>query len=370
MRVLVVEDDPAVLLACERALLDQGYDVNTASNGSDAFREIQRNDHRLVIADWEMPGIDGLQLCQMVRNRTYGAYVYFILITGRRIHSDLVDALNAGADDFIRKPFAVEELHSRLQSAERITKLDTRDAFVKSMTKLAASRDDETGTHLKRMREYSRVLAEQLSTVERFGSIVDDDYIRAIYVTSPLHDIGKVGIPDHILCKPGKLTDEEFAVMKTHALIGAQTLEAASKNHPDDGFYRVAKDIALSHHEKFNGQGYPHGLAGQKIPLCARIVALADVYDALTTKRVYKPAFSHDKARQIIMDDRGTHFDPDVVDAFLACEQQFQDIRNRLDEQSTKETDQGHEDRGHESIPRPRILETINAGSSAMAENS
>ena len=158
---------------------------------------------------------------------------------------------------------------------------------------------------------------------------MDDDYVQLIYMTSPLHDIGKVGIPDRILLKAGPLTEEEYEVMKQHTVIGSKTLEASARAHPEAQFLCMARDIARSHHERYDGSGYPDGLAGGDIPLCGRIIALADVYDALTTKRVYKPAFRHDKARAIILDGMGSHFDPDVVRAFLANEAQFLEIRQQ-----------------------------------------
>jgi putative two-component system response regulator len=175
------------------------------------------------------------------------------------------------------------------------------------------------------------VLAEQMATLPEYRDQIDADYVRTIYLTSPLHDIGKVGIPDHVLLKPGRLTPEEFEIMKQHVVIGSQTLEAALQTQPSSaGFLRFARDIAWSHHEKYNGKGYPRGLAGDEIPLCGRIVSVADVYDALTTRRVYKPALSHEQAREIIVQGRGTDFDPDVVDAFLSREQDFIAIRQQL----------------------------------------
>jgi putative two-component system response regulator len=181
------------------------------------------------------------------------------------------------------------------------------------------------------MREYSRLLAEELAKTDKYRDQIDSDYIRTIYLTSPLHDIGKVGIPDHVLLKPGRLTPEEFEIMKQHAVIGSQTLDAAIQTHRSADYLRFARDIAASHHEKYNGTGYPLRLAGDQIPLCGRIVAVADVYDALTTRRTYKPEFSHEKSREIILQGRGTDFDPDVVDAFLACQDAFLSVKRQLD---------------------------------------
>jgi putative two-component system response regulator len=252
-------------------------------------------------------------------------------LTCRKTQEDLILGLNAGADDFIRKPFQPDELQVRLNAAVRICSLESRDILIFSLAKLAESRDAETGAHLERMREYSRILADELSRYERFKDVIDADYIRTIYLTSPLHDIGKVGIPDRILLKPGRLTREEFELMKQHTVIAGNTLAAAVENSPSASFFRIAQQIALTHHERFDGRGYPHGLAGDDIALCGRIVSVADVYDALTTRRVYKPAYSHGTARQIIVDNCGKAFDPDVVAAFVAREDEFIAVRARLD---------------------------------------
>lgn len=204
------------------------------------------------------------------------------------------------------------------------------------MAKLAEFRDPETGAHLERVRSYCRVLAQDLSTVEKFRDQVDGEFIRLIYLTSPLHDIGKVGIPDCVLLSPGRLNDREFEIMKTHAQLGAETLNAALQTFPGVKFLQMGRDIAATHHERWNGKGYPAGLCGESIPLCGRIVALADVYDAVTSKRVYKAAFSHDIAKSMIVKDSGEHFDPDIVAAFLRTEERFLEIRDRHAEPQAK----------------------------------
>ena len=324
MRVLVVDDDVSSLITLEGFLTELGYQVATATNGRAAFEQIQAGDYRLVISDWEMPEFNGPELCRMIRQRPFGSYVYVILLTVREAKEDLVRGLNAGADDFIRKPFEPDELRVRMNAARRIVSLESRDIFIFSLAKLAESRDPETGAHLERMREYSRILASDLSQQEKYRDIIDADYVRTIYMTSPLHDIGKVGIPDEILLKPGPLTSAEFDIMKEHTLIAGDTLAAAVDHNPSASFFRFAQDIALTHHECYDGSGYPRGLAGEDIPLCGRIVSVADVYDALTSRRVYKAAYRHEKARSIIVEGRGKAFDPDVVDAFLRREQDFQ----------------------------------------------
>lgn len=324
MNVLIVDDDPVCLEQLRHLVEQAGHRALVARDGLSALDVLQQNPAcHLVVCDWEMPGMNGVELCQAVRFGDFPGYVYIILLTGHSSPREKLVGLSAGADDFMAKPFDPAELTVRLRIGERILSLETRDVAIFALAKLAESRDPETGAHLERMRTYSRVLAWHLSGLPANQGIIDRDYLRMIYITSPLHDIGKVGIPDSILLKPGKLTAEEFEVMKTHTTIGAQTLQAALDQFPGARFLEMARDIACCHHEKFDGQGYPAGLSGQTIPLCARIVALADVYDALTTKRVYKQAFSHDLSKQTILEGAGRHFDPEIVAAFLACEDQF-----------------------------------------------
>lgn len=202
----------------------------------------------------------------------------------------------------------------------------TRDASILGLASLAETRDNETGAHILRTQNYVRVLAEHLSLQEKYRPQLNAETIDLLYKSAPLHDVGKVGIPDSILLKPGKLTDEEFNVMKSHAQIGADALQVAEDQLGSNSFLRIAREISLTHHEKWDGSGYPVGLKAENIPLSGRLMALADVYDALRSKRVYKPAFSHEKAKEIILEGRGSHFDPAIVDAFLSLEGVFIDI--------------------------------------------
>jgi putative two-component system response regulator len=345
MRVLVVEDDPDALEMLANALVYFDYEVSTARDGLEAQEMIRRGHFRLIVSDWEMPGMTGVELCRYVRQRASSQYTYFILLTLRTGRHNVIDGLRAGADEFLSKPFDPTELEMRLRVAERILSLESRDVVIFSLAKLAEARDTDTGAHLERIREYCLVLAQHLARLSKFQSVLDGDYIQLLYLTSPLHDIGKVGIPDSVLLKPGRLTPEEFEVMKQHVVIGGRTLEAAVQAHPRAKYLQVARDIALTHHEKFDGTGYPNQLHGEDIPLCGRIVALSDVYDALTTRRVYKPAYSHEVAKNIIVDGRGKHFDPDVVDAFLANEEQFLSIKDRLDDGLLEAEDVGEPSR-------------------------
>lgn len=334
MKILAVDDDPMALLVLKSALQKRGYEVETTSCATEALQILHQGECRMVISDWEMPAMSGLELCRTIRQQGFAEYLYIILLTSKSGRGVTVEGLRAGADDFMAKPFDPEELDARIQVGVRALSLEMLDLTVFAMAKLAESRDSDTGAHLERVRNYARAIAQQLAGNKKYDDEIDGNFIRLIYQTSPLHDIGKVAIPDAVLLKPGRLTPAEYEIMKTHATLGANTLEAAIRQHPTARFLRVARDIAAGHHEHFDGQGYPNGLVGTAIPLAARIVAVADVYDALTSRRVYKPALSHQHAMQSIMQGAGSHFDPDVVAAFLACESRITEIRNRFTDEA------------------------------------
>jgi putative two-component system response regulator len=329
MRILTVEDDPISREVLRHWLTVSGHDVVCVDNGDEALQFLRDDECRLVISDWEMPGMNGLELCRQIRSAGWERYIYVILLTQYTQPHHLVEGLSSGADEFVGKPFDPDELKLRLRTAERILSLETQQMVIFALATLAESKDPETGSHLRRVREYARVLAQELAATERYRDVIDGQFVRLMYLTCPLHDIGKVGIPDHVLLKPGRLSDREFEIMKTHAAQGARTLETALAEYPEAKFLRMARDIASSHHERWDGEGYPDGLAGEEIPLAARIFSLADVYDALVSKRVYKAAFSHDIARNIIVEDSGSHFDPEIVQAFCRRETEFCEIREK-----------------------------------------
>jgi putative two-component system response regulator len=331
MHVLIAEDDDVTVDLLEAALIEFGYQVTVACDGLEALRQLRTGKFQLVISDWEMPGLNGLELCRRVRQRRWSSYIYFILLTSHSGVDNVVQGLDAGADDFLTKPFFPQELRVRLSVGRRILGMQSRDLTIFALAKLAESRDTETGAHLERIREYSRLLGAELGRTGPYRDQVDGDYVELLYLTTPLHDIGKVGIPDQVLLKPGKLTPEEFAIMQQHTTIGANTLRAVAQMNPEAQFLAMAHDIALSHHEKFDGGGYPNKTAGVDIPLSGRITAVADVYDALTSKRVYKPAFTHETAIEMIVEGKGKHFDPHIVDAFLELTDDFQLVRQRYE---------------------------------------
>ncbi len=335
LQILVVDDDPVTRMMLRHLLAGAGYAVDEACDGRDALRQISTKRFHIVISDWNMPEMDGAELCRQIRHFDNSGYIYTILLTANNTQAERVVGMRAGADDFVGKPFNEQELLQRVAAGGRVLQLETKEALIFALAKLAESRDNETGNHLERVQRYSRLLTLELCRSGRFGGAVDEEFATLVFQTSPLHDIGKVGIADSILLHPGKLTAEQFEIMKTHTTIGAECLLGAIERSPSAKFLKMAYDIALWHHEKYDGSGYPHGLAGEAIPLAARIVAVADVYDALRSRRVYKPAFTHEKAVEIIRTDSGTHFDPEVVDAFERVHAQFEAIADRFAEPST-----------------------------------
>jgi len=213
---------------------------------------------------------------------------------------------------------------------------NARMATILGLAKLAEYRDEGTGTHLERIREYAKMIAEEMAKNPKYAGHITPEYIDDIYQSSILHDIGKVGIPDAVLLKPGRLSDEEFDVIKRHTNLGGDAIKAIEAQIEGKSFLALGKEIAYNHHEKWDGSGYPRGLNGEDIPLAARIIALADVYDALTTRRFYKEAYTHERSRQIIIDLKGTHFDPEVADVFLVLEDEFDRIRRENLEEETE----------------------------------
>jgi putative two-component system response regulator len=356
-KVLVAEDDPATRRLVADALLPAGFELHLAADGQEALERLRVEPPHILITDWEMPGLDGLGLCRRVRLHPATEDTYVLLLTAGTHREEMLAAHDAGADDFLVKPVVPGELLARLRSASRVLGLRrqsrdarhetsraiealnaralelvaTRDVAVFALAALAESRDPETGEHLERLRSYSQLLAVELNRSGPFQQQVDEPFLQDLYRSSPLHDIGKVGIPDAILRKPGKLTPDEFEIMKKHTVIGAEALEKAARQTVSGGFLNMAIDIARYHHERFDGTGYPTGLSGHDIPLPARIVALADVYDALTSARVYKEAYDPELARSMIEEQTGRHFDPAIVEAFRARFDDFLSVRDQVE---------------------------------------
>ncbi len=351
-RILIVDDLQDNVEILGSFLSAKGYEIDSANDGKEALRVISEKPPDIVLLDLIMPELDGFGVCRRLKEDPATQRIPVIIITGVAEKEANVKAIESGADDFLIKPFDAVLLDARIRSSLRSKRLQdeiirhqealerrvkdrtaqvtrTQNVAVFSLAKLAESRDTETGEHLERMRAYAREIAIGLSRLPKYKEIIDEEFVHALYCSSPLHDIGKVGIPDRILLKPGKLTADEFDIMKNHSAIGGDTLRAADEEAGQDSFLAMGRDIAYYHHERWDGNGYPNGLKGEEIPLSARIVAVSDVYDALTSKRPYKEPMSHEKSRKIIVENSGSQFDPDIVRSFLDREQQILSIRKR-----------------------------------------
>jgi putative two-component system response regulator len=351
-KILIVDDDDLNIEILDK-LLGETYAVTSARSGEECLEKCAADRFGLVLLDIMMPGINGYETCKRIKASPGGENMQVILVSAKASTRERIRGYEAGADDYVVKPFDHDELlakvaiHVRLRNAlnelaeahaslqgqnfdlERLVQkrteeiVATRDVTVFALARLAESRDPETGHHLERMRSYAMILARQLQREGPYTHQITDNFLHDLFRSAPLHDIGKVGIPDVILLKPGRLTIREFELMQHHSTIGAQSLSEAAEHSRSGTFLKMAVEIAQSHHERFDGTGYPDGLAGLAIPLAARIVAVADVYDALTSARVYKAAFTQEVARLMIEGEEGKHFDPAIVAAFGACYEEF-----------------------------------------------
>lgn len=333
MKILIADDELISRTKLEKQISVLGHESIIASNGKDALSLWIQNRPPMVITDWMMPEMTGLELVKEIKRLQGSTYCYVIMVTSQDDVDHLITGIENGADDFLSKPIIKEVLNVKIKAAERLLHFESRDIVIFALANLAEARDNDTGNHLERIRYYSKVLAEHIYSEDSTRS-VSPVFIENLLLTSPLHDIGKIGIPDFVLLKPGRLDEKEYDIMKKHTNIGYDALKAAIEKYPNAEYLKMSAEIALYHHEKFDGTGYPFGIKGDDIPLAARIVALADVYDALVSKRIYKSAMPHDTAKSIIVAERGKHFDPAVVDAFLKGEPEFLEILNRyrLDE--------------------------------------
>ena len=323
MNVLVVDDSPTSRLPISAFLRQMGHQVLVAEDGQQALMLWKTHHPDFVLTDWNMPKMDGLDLIRHIRRDDLDEYTYIILITTREDQEDLAHGFESGADDFMTKPINRRELLLRMQAGERLLQLQSRDLLIFAMASLTETRDQGTGAHIDRIRRFSKLLAIEMSLRPEFKEQVDRAFIEDIHQTSPLHDIGKVGIPDSILLKEGKLTTAEFDTMRNHTIIGRNTLLGVMEKGKRSHSLTMAAEIAGGHHEHWDGTGYPLGLAGESIPLSARIVMLADVYDALRSARSYKPAYNHSSVVAYVREQSDRMFDPRIVEAFLAVEEDF-----------------------------------------------
>ena len=348
-KILVVDDIPQNIELLEAYLIPNDYEIVKATNGNEALEKIFSTKIDLVLLDVMMPNMSGFEVARRIRQNEKTKLIPIILVTALKGKSDRIKGIEAGCDDFLSKPLDKIELLARIRSllkvkayndlmgnyrkelesevTKKTAKLKqalekTKAASLDTIHRLSMAaeyRDTNTGDHIKRMSNYTAAIARHMG--------LDKHTIENILYASPMHDIGKIGIPDKILFKPGKLDPEEWKTMKQHSAIGANILK-----NSDIDFIKLGEIIALSHHEKWDGSGYPNNLKGTEIPIAGRITAVTDVFDALTSKRPYKEPYSEEKALDIIKKGRGSHFDPDIVDAFFAILDEIRLIKKKYAE--------------------------------------
>lgn len=349
--ILAVDDTPDNLLLISGLLKDE-YHLKVANGGERAIKIAQSdNPPDLILLDIMMPDIDGYEVCRILKADEKTSHIPIIFLTAKTEVEDETHGLEMGAVDYITKPISPPIVLARVKThlalkrmqdflRDQNTYLESevkkrteevvaiQDVTIHAMASMAETRDNETGNHIRRTQHYVKLLAEHLRTHPHFSKFLNDDKtIEMLFKSAPLHDIGKVGIPDAILLKPDRLTKEEFEVMKSHTTLGRDAIIHAEKNLGIEvPFLQYAKEIAYSHQEKWDGSGYPQGLSGEEIPISARLMAVADVYDALISRRVYKMPMPHEDAVKIMLEGKGQHFDPDVIDAFMQCQAEFKAI--------------------------------------------
>ena len=351
--VLVVDDTPDNL-SLMSGLLKDLYRVKVANNGEKAIKIVQSGSPPdLILLDIMMPGLSGYEVCAVLKDNPATRDIPIIFLTAMTGTDDEKKGLALGAVDFITKPvnppivmarvatqlqvkaaadfLKDQNVYLETEVAKRTKELAAiQDVTILAMASLAETRDNDTGNHIRRTQYYLELLANFLKNHDRFRFFLTDHTINMLFKSAPLHDIGKVGIPDRILLKPGRFEPHEFEIMKTHCKLGRDAIQHAEDQLGlEVEFLKFAMEIAYGHQEKWDGSGYPEGLAGDTIPISARLMAVADVYDALISRRVYKEGMPHAKAVGIIAEGRGTHFDPDIVDAFMALQEQFQEVAKR-----------------------------------------
>jgi len=352
--VLVVDDNPAIRLLLGE-LLEPAYRVLKAETGTEAIAALQQERPDIILLDVMLPDGTGFEICRRIKANATTRDIPVIFLTTLDDVQEQARGLALGAVDYVTKPvhplLLMARLTAHLRAKEAADLLRDRESFLErevarrtadalraqdvtilALTSLGDARDDETGSHSRRTRHFVRALAQRLKDHERFGADLDDSRRELLVQSAPLHDIGKIGIPDHILRKPGRLTAEEYEVMKTHPRLGRDALQRAEDAlGVEVPFLRLAKELAYCHHERWNGSGYPEGRRGDAIPVSARLMAVADVYDALTSRRAYKDGMPHAQAAAFIVERRAIDFDPDVADAFMGLQDEFQAIAREFD---------------------------------------
>lgn len=344
--ILVVDDTPTNIRILNE-LLGKEYLVRAATSGKAALSMVHTPPQPdLILLDIMMPEMDGYEVCIELKKNPLTQHIPVIFVTAMTEEDDEAKGLDLGAADYITKPYRPRLVSARVHNHLSVKKnrdelydmvrqrteeiYRTRSITIETLASLAETRDPETGRHIRRTQRYVHMLAMELRTIYPNTWPLSDELIDLIYSSAPLHDIGKVGIPDTILLKPGALTADEFDIMKLHTVYGFEALTSAEKQLGESSFLRVGAEIANTHHEKWDGSGYPNKFAGTDIPMSGRLMALADVYDALVTKRVYKPPLSHEEALSIIMNGKGKHFDPQVAEAFDKHHEAFNQVAIEL----------------------------------------
>lgn len=350
-KILVVDDNKTNLKILKLILSKKDYEIVLESNSVAVLETVKNQKPDLILLDITMPDVDGYEICSFLKSEPDLKDIPIIFVSALSSAENISQGLNFGAVDYITKPYKAQEVLARVSTHLKIRDLqiqlenanknlekrvqmqvkqiaDAQFETIFALAKLAQSRDDDTGSHLERVRKYCYILSKELQKNSIYSDRIDERFIKNMTLACPLHDIGKVGISDSILLKPAKLTPEEFEIMKTHTTIGAKTLSEIQEKFSDNAFIAMGKVIAKYHHERWDGKGYPEGLKEEEIPLPARIMAIADVYDALKVKRVYKEPFCHEKCVEIIKEGAGTQFDPYIVHSFLVLEGEFEKISN------------------------------------------
>jgi len=351
--ILIVDDSPDNLSLMAGLLLNH-YTVKTAIAGAQVMKIAVTEQPDVILLDIMMPDLDGYEVCRRLKADSLTSQIPVIFLTSKTDSESEQLGMTVGAVDYITRPVTPAILMSRVKAhfmvaanaktmrinneylefevSKRTRQMASlQNVTILALASLAETRDSETGNHLKRTQYYMELLCKYLRRQPRFTDFLSPERIQFMIQCAPLHDIGKVGIPDRVLLNPGRYSEAEFEIMKAHPTLGRNAIANAQASAPQDGeFFDIAKQIIYSHHEKWDGSGYPQGLAQEAIPIPARLMALADVYDALICQRVYKAGMPHAQAVQIIVEGRGKHFDPDVVDAFLALDAEFQVVATRF----------------------------------------
>ena len=355
MKILIADDSQTDVAIIGSILSD--FELYYAYDGVEALEQLEKNPNiDILILDINMPRMNGFEVLERLKEDPVYKNLAVLILTNVDEIDNEMRGLDLGAVDYIRKPLNIRSLRKRVELQIKLKNARdaleqqnsilekrvqertresvlTRDVTIHALVSLLEVRNIESSNHTKRTQLMMRALCAHLRTKPHFEPILTDSYSAELFDTTPLHDIGKVGIPDHILLKPDRLTTEEFEIMKKHTTYGVEALRCMGPESDSLSFIRTAAEIAGTHHEKFDGNGYPSGLAGKDIPLAGRLMAIIDVYDALVNKRVYKPAFTHEAALAMMESERGTHFDPELLDAFFEIQSEVMSIADSFAQQ-------------------------------------